>query len=48
MDAWLTSKKRGIVGAVTGGGKTIFALASIQRTRPGRKQPVFLGCVWMM
>lgn len=34
MYAWLSSHKRGIVGAVTGGGKTVFALACIQRTRP--------------
>lgn len=33
-DAWLSHQKRGIVGAVTGGGKTIFALACMQDSRP--------------
>lgn len=34
MKAWESNGRRGIVGAVTGGGKTIFALACIRETRP--------------
>lgn len=34
LAAWQENSCRGIVGAVTGGGKTIFALACAQRARP--------------
>lgn len=34
MDAWKGNSRKGIVGAVTGGGKTIFALACIKDTSP--------------
>lgn len=34
LDAWQQNGRRGIVGAVTGGGKTIFALECIRRTKP--------------
>lgn len=34
LEAWISNSKRGIVGAVTGGGKTIFALACIRQIRP--------------
>jgi len=34
IEAWRGNGYRGIVGAVTGGGKTIFALACIRETSP--------------
>lgn len=34
MDVWKSNGRRGIVGAVTGGGKTVFALACIKDTSP--------------
>lgn len=34
LAAWEASGYRGIVGAVTGGGKTVFALACIERRKP--------------
>lgn len=34
LDAWENNNRRGIVRVVTGGGKTVFALSCIDRTRP--------------
>ncbi|PXA80766.1 hypothetical protein DMC25_21025 [Caulobacter sp. D4A] len=34
IEAWQGHGHRGIVGAVTGGGKTVFALACVRETRP--------------
>ncbi|MEX1829773.1 DEAD/DEAH box helicase [Luteibacter sp. CQ10] len=35
LDAWLSNGRRGIASVVTGGGKTVFALACLQRSNCG-------------